>query len=315
MTVTATETMITAGAASKKKIARPRRRLSPGRFLAWALLIAVLVLTLFPFYWMLRTSFSSDKALFTNPTSILPADFTIGPYLRVLGLATPAEAIAEGGSGANVNFLLYLRNSVIYATAVTLGQLLFCSFAAYAFARLRWPGRNAVFFVFLTALMIPGIFTILPNFLLIRDIGLLNTIIGMILPTLLMAPFSIFFLRQFFLGINKEIEEAAKIDGAGHLRIFFRIIVPMSTAPIVTLGILTYISTWNDYFWPLLVGGTEDSRVLTVALGVFKSQTPGGAPDWAGLMAATVIAALPVLILFFLFGRRVVDSIGFSGLK
>ena len=206
MTVTATETMITAGAASKKKIARPRRRLSPGRFLAWALLIAVLVLTLFPFYWMLRTSFSSDKALFTNPTSILPADFTIGPYLRVLGLATPAEAIAEGGSGANVNFLLYLRNSVIYATAVTLGQLLFCSFAAYAFARLRWPGRNAVFFVFLTALMIPGIFTILPNFLLIRDIGLLNTIIGMILPTLLMAPFSIFFLRQFFLGINKEIE-------------------------------------------------------------------------------------------------------------
>ena len=89
----------------------------------------------------------------------------------------------------------------------------------------------------------------------------------------------------------------------------------MSTAPIVTLGILTYISTWNDYFWPLLVGGTEDSRVLTVALGVFKSQTPGGAPDWAGLMAATVIAALPVLILFFLFGRRVVDSIGFSGLK
>lgn len=302
----------------------PRRRfrlrrsgtpMTPGRFLAWALLIAVVVLTLFPFYWMIRTSLSNNKALFTEPHNLLPVDTTIGPFLRVLGVATPAQAIAQGGSGASVNFWLYLRNSVIYATTVTVGQLLFCSLAAYAFARLRWPGRDKVFFVFLTALMVPSIFTMLPNFLLIRDLGLLNTMVGVVLPTLLMSPFAIFFLRQFFLGINKEIEEAAKIDGAGHLRIFFRIIAPMSTAPLVTLAILTYITTWNDYFWPLLVGGTNNSRVLTVALGVFKSQTPGGAPDWAGLMAATLVAAIPMLLLFFLFGRRVVDSIGFTGLK
>jgi multiple sugar transport system permease protein len=155
--------------------------------------------------------------------------------------------------------------------------------------------------VFLTSLMVPPIFTMLPNFILIKNLGLINTMPGLVLPFFLMTPFSIFFLRQFFLGINKEIEEAAKIDGAGHWRIFFRIVLPMSSAPIVTLFILTFINMWNEYFWPLLVGSGENVRVLTVAIGVFRSQTPQGSPDWAGLMAAVLIAALPILILFFAF--------------
>ena len=294
---------------------RPARRPSLGRVVAWAALILALVVTLFPFFWMVRTAFSTGNALATDTTSLLPVDFTWGAFARVLGFSTQEQALAEGGSGASVNFWLYLRNSVAYATLVTVGQLLFCSLAAYAFARLRWPGRDAVFFLFLTALMVPPIFTALPNFVLMRDLGLLNSFIGLSLPTLLMTPFAVFFLRQFFLGISREIEEAAELDGAGKLRIFFRLIVPMSTAPLATLGILTYINTWNDYFWPLLAGNTEESRVLTVALGVFRSQTPGGSPDWAGLMAATLVAAVPVLLLFLAFGRRIVDSIGFSGVK
>jgi multiple sugar transport system permease protein len=263
----------------------------------------------------LRTAFSTSKSLFTDPASLLPVDFTTGAFQRVLGLATPAEAQAEGGSGAAVNFWLYLRNSVIFATLTTAGQVFFCALAAYAFARLRWPGRDIVFFVFLTSLMIPPIFTMLPNFILIKNLGLINTMPGLVLPFFLMTPFSIFFLRQFFLGISKEIEEAAKIDGAGHWRIFFRIVLPMSTAPIVTLFILTFINMWNEYFWPLLVGSGENARVLTVAIGVFRSQTPQGSPDWAGLMAAVLIAALPILILFFAFAKKIVNSIGFSGLK
>jgi len=292
-----------------------RRRPSAGRILAWAALIAALFVTLFPFFWMVRTAFSTENALASDPTSLLPVEFTWGAFARVLGFATQEQAIAEGGSGASVNFWLYLRNSVAYATLVTAGQLLFCSLAAYAFARLRWPGRDAVFFLFLTALMVPPIFTALPNFVLMRDLGLLNSFAGLALPSLLMTPFAVFFLRQFFLGISKEIEEAAELDGAGKLRIFFRLIVPMSVAPLATLGILTYINTWNDYFWPLLAGNTEESRVLTVALGVFRSQTPNGSPDWAGLMAATLVAAVPVLVLFLAFGRRIVDSIGYSGVK
>jgi multiple sugar transport system permease protein len=163
--------------------------------------------------------------------------------------------------------------------------------------------------------MIPGIFTMMPNFLLIKDLGLLNTLPGIILPFLFMTPFAIFFLRQFFLGINREIEEAATLDGAGHFRIFWKVVLPMSSAPVFTLAILTYIGAWNEYFWPLIVASDESARVLTVALGVFQSQTPQGAPDWPGLMAATLVAALPIMILFAIFGKKIVNNIQFSGIK
>jgi multiple sugar transport system permease protein len=164
-------------------------------------------------------------------------------------------------------------------------------------------------------LMIPAIFTLLPNFVLIKQLGLVDTLLGIALPSMLMTPFAVFFLRQFFLVISKEVEEAALIDGASKVRVFFRLILPMSTAPIATLAILTYISTWNEYFWALMVSYTDNSRVLTVALGVFKSQTPQTGPDWSGLMAATLVAALPMLLLFMVFAKRIVNSIGFSGIK
>ena len=229
-------------------VKRTKKKWNAGRILAWTAMIAFLILSLFPFYWMLRTALSTTRSLSSDPSSLLPVDFTLGAFRRVLGLATQEEAIAEGGSGASVNFWLYLRNSVIYAGAVTIGQVFFSAMAAYAFARLRWPGRNVVFGIFLGALLVPPIFTSLPNFLLIKNLGLLNTFPGMILPSFLMTPFAIFFLRQFFLGINREIEESASLDGAGPWRTFFKIILPMSTAPITTLGILTFIGTWNDYF-------------------------------------------------------------------
>ena len=298
--------------------ARPKaegKKINIGRIVAWAVMIILILITLFPFYWMLRTALSTSKSLFSDPASLLPVDFTWGAFKRVLGLSTAAEAQAEGGSGAAVNFWLFLRNSIIYATLTTAGQVFFCALAAYAFARLRWPGRDKVFFLFPTALNSPPIFVALPNFILIKKLGLLNTFPGLILPYFFMTPFAIFFLRQFFLGISREIEEAAKIDGAGHWRIFFRIVLPMSWAPIITLFILTFITQWNEYFWPLLVGSNDKTRVLTVAIGVFRSQTPQGSPDWAGLMAAVLVAALPILILFFAFARKIVNSIGFSGLK
>lgn len=285
------------------------------RIIAWSALALLMLVTLFPFYWMLRTSFSSNGALAANSGSLLPVEPTLGAYRRVLGLSSTAQALSEGGSGASINFWLYLRNSFIVATTTTVVQTFFCALAAYAFARIEWRGRNALFVLFLTALMVPPIFTTLPNFILIRDLGLLNTYLGIVLPHLLMAPFPVFFLRQFFLGISREVQEAATIDGAGHLRIFFRIILPIANAPLITLGLLTYITSWNEYFWPLLVGKNENVRVLTVALGTFKSQTPQGSPDWAALMAATLISALPILIIFALLGRRLINSIGFSGVK
>ncbi|QUH06020.1 carbohydrate ABC transporter permease [Saccharopolyspora erythraea] len=293
-----------------------RRRPNWGRIFAWAALLAILAATLFPFWWVLRTGLSHNHALASQAGSLLPADFTLGAFRRVLGLSTVAEAQAQGGSGASLNFWGYLRNSVVVCTIITVGQVFFSAMAAYAFARLRWPGRETMFLLFLLALMIPPIFTFLPNFVLIKQLGLLNTYAGIVAPFLFMTPFAVFFLRQFFLGISREVEEAAMIDGAGHFRIFARIILPMSAAPLATLSILTYILAWNEYLWPLMVGSGEDVRVLTVALGLFRQQEPaGGAPDWAGLMAGTFLAAVPVIVLFLIFGRRIVNSIQFSGLK
>ncbi|WP_150308125.1 carbohydrate ABC transporter permease [Planctomonas psychrotolerans] len=294
---------------------RGRKKVGIGKVIAWIVMVIILVITIFPFYWMLRTALSSNGALYGNSTSLLPADFSWGGFERVFGLQTVDEAIAQGGSGAKLDFWRYLLNSVVVATCVTVFQVFFSAMAAYAFSRLRWRGRNAVFGLFLLSLMVPVIFTLLPNFLLVRQLGLIDTLLGIMLPSLFMAPFAIFFLRQFFLNVPHEVEEAALVDGASKVRVFFSLIVPMSAAPIATISILTYITSWNDYFWPLMVSYTDDSRVLTVALGAFRAQSPQGGPDWAGLMAATLIAALPMIVLFALFAKRIVNSIGFTGLK
>ena len=269
----------------------PGRRFTVGKALAWAAMILIMLFTLLPFYWVLRTALSSNAGITAHPTSLLPVDINMRGFARVFGMQSTEEALADGGSGAAINFWLYLRNSVIISTLVTVGQVFFSAMAAYSFSRLRWKGRDTVFAVFLGALMVPSIFTLLPNFVLVKQLHLIDT----------------------FLGV--ALEEAALLDGASKVRVFFTLILPMAKAPISTLAILTYITAWNDYFWPLLVSYTDSSRVLTVALAVFRSQAPQTGPDWAGLMAATLVAALPMLLLFMAFARRIVNSIGFTGIK
>ena len=309
----------TTSRAPQPAAARPattrRRPFNARRAGAWALLALAIAVSVLPFLWVFRTALSTNGALATQSTSLLPADFTVGAFMRVFGLQSPADAVAEGGSGAAIDFWLYLRNSIVFSSVTTAGAVFFSAMAAYAFARLRWKGRNAVFSLFLGTMLVPPIFTALPNFLLIKNLDLLNTMLGMVLPYVFMTPFAIFFLRQFFLNMSREVEEAAMLDGAKHLRIFFQIVLPNAAAPIATLALLTFIGQWNEYFWPLLVGSQDEVRVLQVGLGVFKSQSPQGAPDWSGLMAATLVSALPVLVLFAAFGRKIVNSIGFSGIK
>nr|WP_279106103.1 carbohydrate ABC transporter permease [Mobiluncus curtisii] len=286
-----------------------------GFYCAWGCLIILLIITVFPFLWMLRSSLMTNTELLAHPGTIWPKNPTFDAYRRVFGMTTPEESLAQGGAGASINFWLYLRNSCIVASTVMVGQTLFSAMAAYAFSRLRWRGREVVFAIFLSALMVPAIFTAIPNFVLIKQLGLLNTFAGIVLPTFFMTPFSIFFLRQFFLGIPREIDEAAMIDGAGPFKVFFRVICPMTSAPIITLAVLTFINAWNDYMWPLLVGQSDRVRVLTVALGIFRSQKPQGSPDWTALMAAALVSALPIIILFTILGKRIVNSVGFSGIK
>ncbi|WP_103064222.1 carbohydrate ABC transporter permease [Actinomyces qiguomingii] len=292
-----------------------KKGVSVGRVIAWIFMALVMISTILPFYWVLRTALSSNAGITSDPTSILPVDLNLRGFARVFGMQSTEEALADGGSGASMNFWIYLRNSVIVATLVTAGQVFFSAMAAYSFSRLRWRGRDAVFTLFLAALMVPSIFTLLPNFVLVKQIGLIDNLLGVALPTMFMTPFAVFFLRQFFMNIPRELEEAALLDGASKIRVFFQLILPMASAPISTLAIITYITAWNDYFWPLLVSYTDSSRVLTVAVAVFRSQAPTSGTDWSGLMAATLVAALPMLLLFMAAAKRVVNSIGFTGIK
>jgi multiple sugar transport system permease protein len=294
---------------------KPRKKFPWGRTIAWIGMGLLLFVTLFPFWWMIRTALTSPRAIFLDTGSLLPVQPTLINFERVLGLVDPATAVAMGGAGANINFARALLNSVIVSLMVVIVQTTFCAMAAYAFARLRFPFRDGLFMVYIAALMVPGIVTLIPNFILIRQFNLMNTYLGVAAPVLLMTPYAVFFLRQFFLGLNREVEEASRIDGASVWVGFVRVILPMMVPAITTLAIITLISTWNTYLWPLIVGSDESVRVLTVALGIFRSQTPQGAPDWTGLMAGTTLAIIPTFAIFLLLGRRILDSIQFTGFK
>ncbi|MGV9910385.1 carbohydrate ABC transporter permease [Streptomyces tendae] len=314
MTRTQTRTRSLTGARDVRRT-RTRRAVTPGRVAAWVVLVVALVATVFPFYWMVRTALTPAADLYSDSTGLVPQHPTTINFLRVLGLTSQEEAMAAGGSGAQVDFLRYLLNSVVYSGLIAVLQTLCCAMAGYAFARLRFPGRDAVFGVLIAALMVPPIFTVMPNFVLVKNLDWLNTFAGMVAPSVLMTPFAIFFLRQFFLSIPREVEEAAVLDGVGAWGLFWRVVLPMSRGPLLTIGLTTTVWAWKDYLWPLLTGRDEETRVLTVALGIFQQQSPNTSPDWTGLMAGSTLSVLPVLVLLILLGRRLVESLNFTGVK
>ena len=294
---------------------RPRRPFPWGKLVAWIALGVLLFVTLFPFYWMLRTAFTFPTSIFKNTSSLLPVDPTLLNFGRVLGTLDVETAVQLGGTGQTIQFFLAMRNSIIVSVLTVLGQVTFCAMAAYAFARLSFPFRNQIFAIYIAALMVPAIVMTIPNFIVVRNLGWIDSFAGIVAPVFLMTPFAVFFLRQFFLGVNREVEEAALIDGADVPTVFFRVVLPITVPAVTTLAVITFIASWNNYMWPLIVANKPAVRVLTVALGVFRSQTPQGAPDWTGLMAATTLAIIPTFILFLFAGRKILDSIQFSGFK
>ena len=289
----------------------PAFRVSPGRALAWVVLAAFVVCSLFPLWITLKTALVPTATLFDQATLLLPTDITLDNFRRVLGLA-PVDPAAPSSP---INFALALRNSTIFTLLTVGGQVFFSALAAYAFARIRFFGSTVIFYLFIAATMIPAIVLFIPNFVLIKELGWLNTFQGMVAPTILMSPFAVFFLRQFFLSTPRELEEAARIDGASPFRIFWSVVLPVHRSAIATLAILLSINAWNDFFWPFLVGRDAEVRVMSVALSAFKTQQQNGNPDWTGMMAGTVLSIVPVIVLLVLFGRRVVESLQFSGLK
>ncbi|PNY82150.1 carbohydrate ABC transporter permease [Deinococcus koreensis] len=294
---------------------RPKKPFHWGLALAWVGIALAVILSVTPILFVLKTALTTNRALFVESARLWPTQPTLDNFRRVLGLLSFEQSQALGGSGSTINFLGAIKNSVIFTGVIVVFQTLFSAMAAYAFARLRFPGRDAIFFAFLTAMMIPGIVLFIPNFITIKTLGWLNTYQGMVAPFVLMTPFAVFFLRQFFLSLPRETEEAAVLDGAGSVTIFWRIVVPMSQGPLATLAILTTIGMWNEFFWPYLISKDPATYPLPVALQAFKSQTPQGSPDWSGLMAGAFISILPIFVLMTVLGRRVVESLQFSGAK
>jgi multiple sugar transport system permease protein len=285
------------------------------RVIAIVVVIFFAFVTLFPLYWALRTALSTQRELLSAPVSLLPVGFTWSSFQQALGMVSKEEAIAAGGSGRVFEFWKYLGNTTLIATTIAIGQVFFSAMAAFAFSRLRWKGRDFMFALFLAAMMVPGIVMLIPNYVLIYELGWMNTYQAVIVPGLFFSPYAIFFLRQFFMGINRELEEAARLDGATHWQVFTRHVIPMTQGPILTIGIISFITSWNDYLWPFLVARNESVRPLTVALSIFRSQTPQGSPDWPGMMAGTILASIPIIVIYLVLGRRIADSLQFTGIK
>lgn len=288
---------------------------SLGRALAWAALALMIVLTLAPLAVMLTTALEHPQKLMAGSGRLWPEEATLVNFRRVLGGLTADESLALGGSGAEINFGRALGQSLLFTTLVVVLQTGCSAMAAYAFARLRFAGRDLLFGACMASMMLPGVVLFIPNFILVRDLGWLNSMAGMVAPFALMSGFSIFFLRQFFLAVPRDLEEAAILDGASPWRIFRRIVLPLNTTPLATVAMLTGIGAWNEFFWPYIVSPGEAHQVLPVALQAFKAQSPQGQVDWTGLMAASAVALLPTLVLLVVAGRRVVESVQFSGGK
>jgi multiple sugar transport system permease protein len=295
----------------KTKVGIPTQQI-----IAWVAISIIILVTLFPVWWVVRTGFSSKQEIYVDTFNLLPVGPTMNNFKRVLGMFTSEEAVAQGGTASGMDFWMGLKNSLVISTTTILGQTFFSAMAAYAIARLKFRFRDQLFFLYLTAMMIPGVVTLVPNYILMaRELQWMNTYRGIIAPSFLMTPFAVFFLRQFFLSINHELEEAAKLDGASIPLIFLQVILPLSVPALSTLAILQFLGNWNDYLWPFLIGKAETMRTLTVGLAVFQSQTPQGAPDWGGLMAGTTLSLIPTIIIFLVFGRRAVNAIQFTGFR
>ncbi len=300
---------------SKSMLEARKKRMSLGKLGAWVFLGVMLFISLFPVFWMLRTALSPNGNLFGSKLDLFPDGMSLNNFKRILGFSTLEEAQAMGGSGASLDFLLYLWNSIKFTAVIVFGTVFTAVCGGYALARLNFRGRNAIFYILMSGLLVPAMFATIPNFILIIKLGLLNTFIGSIAPFVLGTPFAVFFMRQFFISFPKEIEEAAEIDGLGVFGRLRLIVLPMSLPPIFTLALITGVTAWNEYLWPYLVANDGNQRVLTVGLRIFLAQSPSTSPDWSGLMAATTLTVIPVVIILALFGKKMIGSIQLGGFK
>ena len=277
---------------------RRRRKLKRGDLFSFVILTIAAVLVLMPLLWMFSTSLRPVTESFNLPPQWLPTQFRIENYIA------PFES--------NVPFVDLFANSLKITLAVTAGQLVTCSLAGYGFARLRFPGRNFLFILLLASLMVPGQVTIIPIFLLMRSLGPIDNHLAIILPGLISA-FGVFLMRQFFKQMPQELFDAARVDGAGHIRSFLQIAMPLAGPALATLGIITFNAIWNSYFLPLIFLNSWGKMTLPQGIALLTGYMGSGNPSV--VMAAVTMAILPVLAVFIFAQRWIIEALTRSGLK
>lgn len=273
-----------------------RALLLMGGALRWALLLGVGALMLLPFWWMVATSLRLEHQVYSFPPDLWPDEWHWQNYSEVLKAAP---------------FTLYLRNTLIVASAVTLGNLLFSAMAGYAFARLEFRGRDQVFWLFLASLMIPGQVTMIPVYLLVSKLGWVDSYSGLIVPGLAGA-YGVFLCRQYFLNLPADLENAARLEGAGEWQVFRHVALPLARPVLAVLGVFTFMGAWTDFLWPLLMANSQSMRTLEVGLSVFKTQYT---VNWPLQMAASLLIQLPVIAMFLAAQKHFTKGIALSGMK
>ncbi len=264
------------------------------RFILMVITLVLAVMAIYPLFYMLTVAFKSPSEVFRP--NLVPSQPTLGNFLYVL---------------TEVPFWRYLFNTFVVSSVVTVVALFFHTMAGYALARLRFPGREAVFIGMLSTFLVSLPVIIVPLFAMVRAMGIVNTWPGLIIPSIFDA-FGIFMLRQYYLSLPRELEEAALIDGAGYWRIYWSIILPLSRPIVATLAILFFLANWNSFLWPLTVAPKPELWVVQVAIANFKSQYSAA---WNYTMAASTIVAIPMLVIFVMFQKQIMESIKTTGLK
>jgi multiple sugar transport system permease protein len=269
----------------------------PSKIPLHLVLIIFSILMFIPFLWMVFSAFKPLNEIFLRPPVLLPQEWTLDGF----------RTAWEGAPFGTAYF-----NSFYIAALVTIFTLLTCSMAAYAFARIRFPGNNALFAVFLATMMVPMQLTIIPLYLILGWLQWIDTHLAIIVPASLFNAFGVFLMRQYVRGIPVELEEAAAIDGAGRLRTFTTIILPLLKTPMTALGIFVFLGQWNNFFQPLIFLNSEETFTIPLLVMYFKGAYSS---DWTSLMAATTMAALPMLIVFIVAQKQIVEGIALSGSK
>lgn len=286
-----------------------------GLVLTYVLLFAGAALMLVPFWWMLVTSVRLEHEVYQFPPDFWPDKWHWENYAEVLRLPplsiwreNPWAWLREFAAGP---FPTFFKNTVIVAVTVTIGNLLLAAMAGYAFARLHFPGRDLIFWLFLASMMIPGQVTMIPVFVLMAELGWIDTYFGLTVPGLVGA-YGIFLCRQYFLNLPADLENAARLEGANEFQVFWHVALPLAKPVLLVLGVFTFMAAWTDFLWPLLMTNSMDMRTLEVGLSVFKTQHT---VNWPLQMAASMLIQLPIIILFVLTQRYFTRGIVLSGMK